>query len=78
MIQSRYWTCQSREVGASSTYIAPASSAEVVPKSMSMGSDGSLNSAEGLVMSRAKIFGGTVVRPEAIVTSQSSKMLSKN
>ena len=70
MIQSRYWTHQSREVGASSTTIASASSAEVVPKSVSMalassaggfplgdpvdkapGSAGSLNSAEGLMMS---------------------------
>ena len=39
------------------------------------GSDGSLNSAEDLVMSRAKIFGGTVVRPEAILASSSASSL---
>src|SRR6185503_13874642 len=94
IIQSRYWTRQSREVGASSTSIASASSAEVVPKSMSMastlsaggflpegpadegpGSVGSLNSTEGLVMSWAKMFGGTVVRPEAILASSSASSL---
>ena len=31
------------------------------------GSTGSLNSAEGLMMSRAKMFRGTVVRPDAIL-----------
>ena len=85
---------QSREAGASSTSIASASSAEVVPKSVSMGSTpsaggfppgdpaderpgsaGSLISAEGLVMSRAKIFGGMVVRPEAILASSSASSL---
>ena len=39
------------------------------------GSGGSLNSAEGLAMSRAKIFGGTVVRPEAILASSSASSL---
>ena len=38
IIQSRYWTRQSRKVGVSSTSIASPSSAEVVSKSMSMGS----------------------------------------
>src|SRR6185312_522669 len=94
IIQSRYWMRQSREVGASSTSIASASSAEVVPKSMSMGSTssaggfppegpadegpssaGSMNSAQGLVMSRAKMFGGTVVHPDAILASSSASSL---
>ena len=36
------------------------------------GSAGSSNSMEGLVMSRAKMFGGTVVRPDAILASSSA------
>src|SRR6185437_3418296 len=94
IIQSMYWTRQSCEVGASSTSTASASSVEVVPKSMSMGSvssaggfppegpvverpgsTGSLNSTEGLVMSRAKMFGGMVVRPDAILASSSASLL---
>ena len=39
------------------------------------GSVGSLNSMEGLVMSRAKMFGGTVVRPDAILASSSASSL---
>ena len=32
----------------------------------------SLKSTEGLTMSRAKMFGGTVVRPDAILASSSA------
>ena len=39
------------------------------------GSVGSLNSMVGLVMSRAKMFGGTVVRPDAILASSSASSL---
>jgi len=39
------------------------------------GSAGSLNSTEGLVMSRAKMFGGTVVRPDAILANSSASSL---
>ena len=85
---------QSCEVGASSISNASASSAEKVPKSMSMGSTSSaggfppegpadegpgsvrsLNSMEGLVMSRAKMFGGTVVHPDAILANSSASSL---
>ena len=36
------------------------------------GSVGSSNSTEGLVMSREKMFGGTVVRPDVILASSSA------
>ena len=39
------------------------------------GSAGSLNSAEGLVMSRAKMFEGMVVRPDAILANSSASSL---
>src|SRR6185312_13559797 len=36
---------------------------------------GSFKSTEGLAMSRAKIFGGTVVRPDAILANSSASSL---
>ena len=39
------------------------------------GSARSMNSAEGLVMSRAKMFGGTVVCPDAILANSSASSL---
>ena len=39
------------------------------------GSAGSLKSTEGLAMSRAKMFGGTVVQPDAILANSSASSL---
>ena len=39
------------------------------------GSAGSLNTTEGLVMSQAKMFGGTVARPDAVLASSSASSL---
>ena len=39
------------------------------------GSAGSLNSTEGLGMSRSKMFGGTVVHPDGILASSSASSL---